>query len=312
MTVVSHELNHFANSLQSRNIVEFAQSVWDEYYYQDNDNLCQLLKSDIARSKPFSLLRLGDGEGNVLFWGNRSCDYPELSGLSMKKIWILMFGFGNVNLRDWNRMARDMSLAIANAKYLGLHPPLRLKKFLDKALDVAEVQSLDHRGCAGLFGVWDYLHACKGFGTSDLVVADCWVHATILDFYCDLIVAAGNISLITCYEGLLELLFERSGVTQGESFIIPPQAVNIKGRPKSLHYPDRFIQLSEQLLSADLSGRLFFVAAGLPGKIYCDQIRQSGGMAIDFGSMADVLMGLGVRPYQNTQFVSQHRLKKAP
>ena len=312
MVVVSRELNRFADSLQLNDIVEFAQSSWNKFHFSDVENLRLSLKSDITKSQPFSLLRLGDGEGNVLLWGNRRNDYPELSELCMKKIWILMFGYWSENPSNWDDIAKDMSQAIVNAKYLGLHPPLRLKKFLDKASNVEEVESLDHRGCAGLFGVWDHMQTRNGFSASDLVVTDCWIHAKIIDFYCDLISAAGNISLITCYEGLIELLFKRTGVSHGENFLIPPQAANVKGKPEGLHYPDRFIQISGQLSGADLSGRLFFVAAGLLGKIYCDQIRQSGGMAIDFGSMADVLMGQGVRRYQNAQFVSQYRLSKAP
>jgi hypothetical protein len=51
-----------------------------------------------------------------------------------------------------------------------------------------------------------------------------------------------------------------------------------------------------QDLSQPLAGELFLVAGGLLGKIYCDRIKRSGGVAIDIGSLIDAWLGAPTRP----------------
>ena len=42
-------------------------------------------------------------------------------------------------------------------------------------------------------------------------------------------------------------------------------------------------------------GAVFLVAGGLLGKIYCDRIRELGGIALDIGALADAWMGHNTR-----------------
>jgi len=44
-------------------------------------------------------------------------------------------------------------------------------------------------------------------------------------------------------------------------------------------------------------GQLFLVAAGPLGKIYCQWVKERGGVALDFGSMADAWIGIDSRTY---------------
>ena len=67
------------------------------------------------------------------------------------------------------------------------------------------------------------------------------------------------------------------------------------------HYPNRFDELIREL-ERPLQGQLFLVAGGLLGKLYCDRIKKSGGVALDIGSVVDAWMGKATRPHVDPSF----------
>ena len=58
------------------------------------------------------------------------------------------------------------------------------------------------------------------------------------------------------------------------------------------HYPDGFNEIRETL-KIPYPGALFLVGAGICGKIYCQWIKDRGGVAVDIGSMFDSWAGVG-------------------
>ena len=53
-------------------------------------------------------------------------------------------------------------------------------------------------------------------------------------------------------------------------------------------------------LSGDLRGTLVLVGAGFLGKLYCQAAKNSGAVAVDFGSAFDILAGVVTRPIHAT------------
>ncbi len=267
------------------------------------------LLADISAAKPFSAIRLGDGEGNMLFWGIHKDDYPSLARHCMDKIWIIMFGANRPRDENWDDLYDALCAAVLNADYLGL-PTLSQHGQCVMALSQPPERGFDIRGKAGVASVWHWFETIGRHKLTDTttVITNCHVHISFLQFYDALARAAGNLSLITCFPSLLDLLHKKCGVATGETILIPPQAVNIKGTPNDIHFPERYMEIDRQLDSRNLNGRLFFVGAGLAGKPYCDRIKRQGGMAIDVGSLMDVWMGYGVRLYQSAEFVNRHQL----
>ncbi len=49
-------------------------------------------------------------------------------------------------------------------------------------------------------------------------------------------------------------------------------------------------------------GQVFFVGAGICGKVYCDVIARRGGIALDIGAVCDAWLGIPTRPR-----VARHR-----
>ena len=62
------------------------------------------------------------------------------------------------------------------------------------------------------------------------------------------------------------------------------------------HFPDRFTAIMADIAASPQQRRVWLVAAGILGKLYCDAVRRSGGVAIDIGSIADGWCGKLTRP----------------
>lgn len=89
--------------------------------------------------------------------------------------------------------------------------------------------------------------------------------------------------------GLKDITFHRVPGEKGHQHLLSNDAI------LGEHWPQRFVEIMEQL-TEPLNGRLYLVAAGILGKLYCNQIKCAGGIAIDIGSLADGWMGHRTRP----------------
>lgn len=275
---------------------------------EQHDRLRENLLQDIRSGRALSLIRLGDGEGNTLFWRAHAGRYPALARLCMGRIWAVMFGGQAARASQWDALGGHMANAVRNATYLGVPTPLQYTTALAEYTRLREPR-FDLRGQTGIVAVWDWLASHPGVGAADRSVVVNWhVHKSLLNFYGELVRAAGNVSVITCYPALLPALQQSCGVQDGEAWLIPPQAVNINGTPTARHFPTVFDRIMADIGSRKRQGQLVLVGAGLPGKAYCEAVRRAGGMAIDVGSLMDVWVGQGVRPYHSTGFVAAHRI----
>lgn len=311
MKIKFDELNSYLVKMGEINIVgsarEFLNNIGIDNMQDKNSyqNIKNSLLESIEKRTPFSLVRCGDGEGNVLFWHLYSETLGIVSNESMKKIMSIMFGRNSVDQSCYRNFYDGISLAIINSDYLGL-PTIDQLNATFKKLENIGCEKIDIRGVLGYLGVWDWvLKNSNQFSRKKIIPAH--AHLQLVSYFVELIVKAGNISIITCYEGLLDKIKSVSGVSEGREYIIPPQACNINGTPEQIHYPNVYEQIKSDLES-DLSGHLFFISAGLLGKLYCNIVKKSGGMAIDIGSIADVWMSTSVRAYHSEGYVKQHAL----
>jgi hypothetical protein len=105
--------------------------------------------------------------------------------------------------------------------------------------------------------------------------------------------------LISCHSGLPAKLKAAFGLKQIEYCQIPGEKQNehILGSSAvaGQHFPERYEAVLREL-STPHCGKVFLVAAGILGKMYCDQIKIFGGVAIDVGSLADAWVGALTRP----------------
>jgi hypothetical protein len=267
------------------------------------------LLSIIDGRRPASVIRLGDGEGNILAIG--STEFPTVYAFAIRRIMSLMFGRTNFTVDQMEGLRVGMERAISEADVIGVPSKQRIMTCYRgaEALTFGErVDSIDVRGVVGSLDAVRLAHrALMKAGRALNVLTDCYVHRDLLPFYAKLLRKLPFVGVISCYGDLGPAIFNSFGVKAVQVYAIPPQAVNIGGQPDCEHYPGRFHELMSSL-QVPVEGTVFLVAAGIVGKLYCARIKELGGIAIDIGSVADVWMGQRSRPYHSLEYLQKWQL----
>ena len=229
------------------------------------------LKDCINKRLPLSLIRLGDGESQIL-------DYPEtLNGNDLEAQLNLWFGAETPNSSELRELRKQLIhscqqasvLAIPTTRQLTIHPrwkqtydaiqKLRLAKRNDYIVDTAIHRYLQLSGSIlNLLFRQEFL----GLITSRNVT--------------DQIIKAFQPTSLAIYR------------IKGEA--------SFPGEFKNANYPEHFKFLLNGI-KPPYRGAPYLVSAGLLGKIICNHIYSKGGIAIDIGSIFDGWANINSRPY---------------
>jgi hypothetical protein len=114
------------------------------------------------------------------------------------------------------------------------------------------------------------------------------------------------LGLVTCRD-IAGYLKSKSNINEVKQYWIPEEFKFAVDPPSISHYPDRFYELFS-LINVPFRGAVFFVGAGVLGKVYCDVIKKKGGIAIDIGSIFDLWAGRSTRAYMDKDTLSKSRL----
>jgi len=209
----------------------------------------------------FSLVRLGYSEGPMLCWpGYQVQDEIETAS----NIW---FGRSDFPKPDLDMMADGLRRAVRSADVLGLPTRFRLSR---------------HPVCRMVFdGIDRYNLYVPSQSLADAAIHWFLQWSGALAY---LLRHRDCIGVIGCRDigpQIAEafcLGSVRTYLVRGESSYLGPIS-----KP---HWPDGFNEVMGQLESIR-PGSVFLVGAGLLGKIYCDEIKSKGGIAIDIGSILD-------------------------
>ncbi|WP_146205463.1 MULTISPECIES: hypothetical protein [unclassified Azospirillum] len=68
-----------------------------------------------------------------------------------------------------------------------------------------------------------------------------------------------------------------------------------RGYACGVHFPTVYRNVVSEIRSRDLRGCLVLVGGGILGKIYCREVKERGGVALDIGSLFDAWAGLNTR-----------------
>ncbi|OJV54753.1 MAG: hypothetical protein BGO36_03745 [Burkholderiales bacterium 68-10] len=237
--------------------------------------------------RPFSLLRLGDGEGAVLPYR------PELQGFRANDL--------AENSRTWwgqgssptTALAEDLEVAIRAADVVGIPELDRATRIFYPTEPTALLAN--GRNMRGLLAVIDFVAVHCPFA----VWTTCHVHQSLAfwGLWDILLPRLGRLDLVTCHGQLGDVLARTHGVSIGLTHRIPPErkyAAAFAETSDEAHFPTVFERLRGPLQEI-APGQVVLVSAGMLGKIYCHWIKQAGGIAIDIGSAADHWCGYGTR-----------------
>jgi hypothetical protein len=257
----------------------------------DAIRVASAIASAVREQRAFSLVRLGDGEGNLLPYRPYLAGYQTSDYATTQRVW---WGHDDATGHDLQAQLRN---AIGGADIVGIPDLFRLSSLL--AFDTLQGTGGRSRNLRGLAAAFDYGETIEG-----ALITSCHVHQALghWGLWDILLPQLGSVSIITCHPQLTAALKAQYGLDVSSTHLIPPEhkhAGQFVETPAGRHYPDVFESLREPL-SRVPRGHVVLVAAGLLGKVYCDWIKVAGGIAIDVGSAADHWCGYTTRSLHET------------
>jgi tetratricopeptide (TPR) repeat protein len=249
------------------------------------------IASAVREGRAFSLVRLGDGEGNMLPYGAPYERFRPTDYAATQRVW-----WGRAQ-DEADSLESLLRAAVDGADVVGIPDLFRLSYVTSySALRGANGRS---RNVRGLVAAFEY-----GTHHPQALLTSCHIHQALSHWgmWDILLPQLGSVSLITCHAGLGPALGEQFGLEIACTYLVPPEAkhaAKFTTSPPGLHFPDVFESLRGPLGRVP-QGHVVLVAAGMLGKIYCHWIKSAGGIALDVGSAADHWCGYNTRPAHET------------
>jgi len=243
------------------------------------------IRKAIADRAPFSLIRLGDGEGRIM-------GFPHfVERARVADIWENWFGHRNAADEQVTWMQQALKDVCRNADLLGIP-----KAEASIACEFGRVAALLPR---------------DGYVERTALLCHAGIHLGLhrADLYRPLFDGLPRIGIIGPRD-LTATLPALYGVPEVEWLPVPPE-MTFSGLPEGekaglvradAHLAQRFPALMEREIPALLArhpGLVVLVGAGILGKLYCRRVKDLGGVAVDVGSMMDVWAGLKTRDNQD-------------
>jgi hypothetical protein len=260
-----------------------------------------MVKQAISARQPFSLIRLGDGEAVVLSFDDdiwlQDLDY--LHG---------HWGAERVTLGAVSEVKEGLEEAITGANMVGIRTDIlnsslpadlldrtgpEIKDYVTSAFELRqqEIASLTGIGARRLAMLHRVLSRTDW--SENQMFCSAWIHWELLATGAldEILSAVPEVVLVTSRPELEEMVKHRfdvptKAVIVPDKFVLAPES----GR----HVPDRFRDIRSDLRFQ--AGTLALVGAGIPGKVYCQWLKESGCVAIDVGSVFDAWVGRASRP----------------
>jgi len=274
-----------------------------DFTLKQPQEVSSIISAKLQQREPFSLIRLGDGEGLLLSISDQS---TEADFKYIEK----HLGAEGTDPSALLHLKYRLIQSIKDADVIGVRDDILNVNFDDIRISqtgddfltsfrsnfrLREVEKkLDYHGSRRIA----FLH--KHLGSIDLTddnqFCSAWFH---YDYHntgevFKVLKQQESIGLISCRSqlpGLLTDLFD----TSVKFHEIPGMYRDISGGEA---IPD-YIEQLENILNRPLvefPGMLYLVGGGLYGKLYCQLIKEQGGIALDLGSLFDAWLGIPSRP----------------
>jgi hypothetical protein len=222
----------------------------------------------LLEGKPISIIRKGDGEKIVLD------SMKSVSALQLCDHAVLQRQLGySPSLKDVQAIRDNLIEAYSKCDIIGL--PNHGRKVSSHWDDVLRVLDENVPGHTTTYCDIDLAYQMLEDSSYDQLLQD----RNVLNY-------------ISCRD--LDDGFRRKwNIKTVNKYTVQPEVKFTSGYEGPPHYPDQFNKIPRwmQVQSENFPGSLLLVGAGVIGKIYCNWWRDRGGVAFDFGAVADIFAG---------------------
>ncbi len=272
-----------------------------EFPLMDDSESMESVRRAVAARDPFSLIRLGDGEAIVLAFDDDMWlqDLAYLHG---------HWGAEGVTFGAIAEVKRDLQAAVRGADLVGIRDDVvnvsvpddllsfsgrEVKEFVSSGFHLRpdEIENLSAIGARRLALLHDVLS--KIDWSEDQRFCSAWIHWELLasGTLNTILEEATHVGLITSRPELEHMVARRFDI-RTSAVIVPDKFVEVP--QPGHHVPRRYRTIRSELTFPE--GTVVLVGAGIPGKVYCQWLKESGCVAIDVGSAFDAWVGKPSRP----------------
>ncbi|MEE9328321.1 MAG: hypothetical protein V3U71_13630 [Cocleimonas sp.] len=296
MSIPQEEIDYVARSIREKpeyvdpNFIEAAYKNFDLDVIPDpfSKEIINKIKYALKHQIPYSVIRIGDGEANILTYSHYK-ETPVLNKWVFEKIIALQQDSFKLSEEWMLDLQQQMLQAIKEADIVGVTGLWRPEKV---SVELIESMFLDqkYRGVSGHFRAID--HLLKLASENHLhgkVIASAHLYFSILEHLDELLNEATHLIVISDNQSIVEQLQSKNPKLEIK-FI--PVGCNNKASKDSPYF---FEELRNRLPNT-LTDHLCLIGAGPWSEIYCLWIKQRGGVAVDIGSGFDLLRGEKTRP----------------
>ena len=234
--------------------------------------IVRLIKQHLSTKTPLSIIRLGDGEGEVI--GYPEYIPPEIFESRLR----VYFGKHVISKQHREIFIQEVRDAVKHADVIGAPPGSEVTNYTAVRFFLEHYQLVK----------------------PDAKIASLSLHRNLqeLGLYKDILYGLDELGIVTCrdVEDPIKQIFNIKNILV---YKIPEDVKRAKDKNAvERHFPERFEQL-RATLQVPKPGMLFLVGGGALGKVYCRWIKERGGIALDIGSIFDAWAGLNTRKYMN-------------
>lgn len=296
MKIPISEIQYLKNDILSKPEYldpEYIISVFEKYALNvlkpdSSREICHLIINALADQKPYSVVRVGDGEINIL----TAYTYPETPSLDFQvaKEAIDFCEHTFITTNEWlNKLKRLTYDAVIQADIIGV---LGLQRFNVPTVNQLATYLENHvRGVSGQHRGIDYmLRLARNYVFSDKIIASAFLYFSVLDHLNEILTATKKLVLITNKIDVYKKLCIKYPLLDIQLININPTI-----KPTVLKEPIFFIEVLDAL-DEDLSGTLTLIGAGIWSEFYCHEVKKRNGVAVDLGSGFDLLNSSLIRP----------------
>lgn len=256
---------------------------------KESIQLAQIIKNKIQNKTPCSIIRLGDGEGIFLDYESKFKKFQEQDMATIQERW---WGAEKAKGKAAAEIQSQLKKSIENADIIGVPNIFRMIK--SKQQNLSKI-SIHERGLLGIYNYMSYAFTPK----RKPILTSCHFQNDFefWNLYNYIFSDLSCVTIITCHKGISDTLRSKFGIINIKEIIIPPESFHSHkfGSPSETnsHYPEVYKNLTQTIEIEH--GEVCLVAAGILGKVYCNLIKNKGGIGIDIGSITDTWMNYNTR-----------------
>jgi len=266
-----------------------------------SDEVPKLIITAIKSSQPFSVIRIGDGEANLLSY-NSHPETPILNFTAANKIISMQQDKFTPTPNNLSNIKSLLHYSIFNADIIGIIGLWRPQK--RNTADLVSAFYKDQRGISGHWRAIQHLLDMSYSGyLKNKVLASAHLYFSILDNLQEILDSAKKVLIITNISAVNEKLEDNYSTKVEHISVGHPLSSKRSAKPI-------FLNAIKSQLPSNMSNYLCLIGAGPWSEIYCTWVKQRGGVAIDIGTGFDLLDGKITRPIHKILNLETHNRYK--